>query len=248
MFHILGVAMSNNIKRVEPIIDIAGTWYKVCSLNCDMSELQFYYHFAYPKHFKQKLWNFSTHQETGRPEHISFHADGHFQLTLKQDKDKHLERHQSLDGVFLPKENNTITPLLVHSIYPINGVYNLPIINELKSEMRKNVLAHKGAFSVMIFLVPDRFTPLEFLDQPLLNSPYGQITAGMLGSTAGRILAWNGWAIDYILSDLVLHLPAPIKYHSAFAYVDLQPVIRNLFMQRMLQTHKGKIIPLFAIR
>ena len=149
---------------------------------------------------------------------------------------------------FFRRKHNTITPLLVHSIYPINGVYNLPVINELKSEMRKNVLAHKGALSVMIFLVPDRFTPLEFLDQPLINSPYGQITAGMLGSTAGRILAWNGWAIDYILSDLVLHLPAPIKYHSAFAYVDLQPVIRNLFMQRMLQTHKGKIIPLFAIR
>ena len=103
-FHILGVAMSNNIKRVEPIIDIAGTWYKdYVHLIVICRNIQFYYHFAYPKRFQTKAMRiFQPTKDIA--EHISFHADGHFQLTLKQDKDKHLERHQSLDGVFLPKE------------------------------------------------------------------------------------------------------------------------------------------------
>lgn len=226
-----------DIKRTEPVIDISGKYYKVCSLNCDMADPQFYYHFAYPTDANKKLWNFSYQEKTGRPDHISFHKDGQFQLTLKQDKDKHKGIYKSNDGVFLPN-NNVITPLLVHSIYQNNGEYYLPLVDMNDEVRKKNVLMHNGSFSVLMFLTPDKFAPRDFLNIPLMTSPYGNITAGILGASAGRILAWEGWAIDYLLSDLVLELPKDIPadtYHGAFAYVDLPFHFRDLFLQRLTQ-------------
>lgn len=224
--------MYNNIQRIEPIIDIGGRSYKLSSLNFDRTESQFYYHFSYPKNANKKLWNSSRKEETGRPEHISFHKDGQTHLTLKDGQ--HIEIFNSADGTFLPNDSSTIKPLLIHSVYPVNDGYYLPVVDMPINDIRtKNRLTNNGSFSAMIFLVSDKLTPEGFLKHPLLTSPYGDLSLEMLGSIAGTIFAWEGWTVYYILSSLSLHVPitASRNTHSSFAYVDLHLHLRDLFMQ-----------------
>jgi hypothetical protein len=221
------------IDRREVFIEINSINFKVCSLNFDLKNNQFYYHFAYPKKAKEKLWYETLQRETGRPDHISFHQSGQAHLALKKGGPisvQHFNEH-----AFIPHNQDIITPLLVHSIYidQINNLFYLPQYHEPSSNC-KNTLLKPCSFSVIIFLSPEKFTAdytLNQIEQFLIGD--NSSTEWLLGNPAGRIIAWKGWAIDYIISDLTLQIP-PNKYHSAFAYHDLHLIFRSLISQRLL--------------
>lgn len=221
--------MADKPFRIEPVLHVDGKLYKVCSLNVFEQKEEFIYHFAVPKCGKEQLFHINDNKMMGRPDHITYHKDGHVHLTLK--KNARLNEEVMPDGSFLPSNNETITPLLVHSIYPTpNGDYYLPLLanSEIKPDMHKlNWWPQKIAFSVIIFLTPDNIACGDVLFKTVLGT--------MLGSHAGRIIAWDGWAIDYFLTDLTLVLPPECPAcpcHAAFAYADLNRVFGALLHQR----------------
>ncbi len=227
----------SKIKRVAPAIIVEGNAYKVCSLNFNMRDQEFIYHFALPRDAESKLWNYTSQKKTGRPDHITFHKNGRVHLSLKGDKKK-LGIGNAPDASFLPVDPDTITPLLVHSLYPIDGKYYLPLSDEAGP---RNVWTKSGAFSVIIFLTPAKFKRDEFLNTIWLNTDKGKIFGSLLGAPAGRIEVWDGWVIDYVLSDLTLPLPTQkelIPCHSAFAYKDLHLVFKTLLAQRCANIEK----------
>lgn len=230
---------SQKIQQVEPIISIKSNYYKVCSLNFNMDNTEFFYHFAYSKHSKNKIWYYNLQKEMGRPDHISFHKDGYIHLSLKDDSIK-ISRNKMSNSNFIPNNNNTITPLLIHSIYPINEQYILPFINnkEISDNQKINTLnwTKHRPFSVIIFLTPEKLHQNDFLNTFEFHTHNGKISAKLLGYSAGRILAWDRWAIDYVLTDLTLPLNiAHNKFYCAFAFTDLNLALKDLIIQRINQ-------------
>ena len=220
--------------RIEPVIDVAGCVRKVCSLNFKVKDQEFFYQFAFPRGANLKLWNFTLREKTGRPDHITFHKDGSVRLRLKGDNKK-LPSGHAPDGAFISTNPNIITPLLIHSIYSVDGEYYLPLCSG--ETIYKNRLASVVPFSIILFLTPVKFSVDQFLNKFWLDTDYGKVYGSLLGSPAGRIEAWDGWAIDYVLSDLTLLLPnniQPNSYHCVFAYRDLHLVFRDLLAQRLV--------------
>ena len=221
--------MADKLFRIEPVLQVDGKLYKVCSLNVSEQKEEFIYHFAVPKGGKEQLFYINNNRMMGRPDHITYHKDGHVHLTLK--KNAWLNEEVMPDDSFLPSNNETITPLLVHSIYPTpNGDYYLPVLDnsEIKPDLHKlNWWPQKIAFSVIIFLTPDKIACGDVLVKAGLGT--------MFGSHAGRIIAWDRWAIDYFLTDLTLALPPKcpaLPCRAAFAYTDLDRVLGALLHQR----------------
>lgn len=211
-----------DIQRVEPTITIQENHYKVCSLNFSADKKEFYYHFAYCKGTKNKFYNYNSQKIIGRPDHITFHQDGTVQLRLKDD-DLIIGKNKMPDATFIPPNNDIITPLLIHSIYQNNGEYCLPLPN---NKLNNNVWARSRDFSVIIFLTPEKISQDNLLSK----------ISHLLGFPAGRVIVWDGWAIDYVLTDLTLQLPLgtqPNPYYSAFAYADLHLIFNDLLMQRI---------------
>lgn len=226
------------IQRTEPIIKVNNTFYKTCSLNFDLLESELFYQFAYSKKNKEKLFNINLQKETGRPDHITWHKNSVIQLSTKGDNIK-LGLHKTSES-FIPDNNNLITILIIHSVYPINNEYHLPIITTFKKHQKLNGLnfTENKPFSIILFLTPERIDQNDFLKTIFFDTPFGKVSGELLGFTAGRILAWDGWAIDYVLSDLALKLllnSQPNPYHSAFAYSDLHLIIQDLLTQRIIK-------------
>lgn len=208
----------NEIVRLELCLNNQNLNYKIASLNCDKKTNEFFYHFAYQKESSKKLWYINEEIIKGRPDHISFHKDGFVHLTLKDDNSK-LNRHQMHDQVFLPTDNNLITPLLMHSLYPIDGKYILPF--SLKSKVVQEFVKRNSAspFSVVIFLTPEHIHLNDY--QPVCR----------LGSIAGRFKIWDGWCIDYMQTDLILPLTKKEIMscpNSSFQFTDLNKTFYKL--------------------
>lgn len=229
--------MEKRHRRIEPVVTIQENNYKVCSLNCNLENPEFYYHFAYRKDIKKAVWNYNLQRVAGRPDHISFHKDGTIHLSLKEERIK-LGIKKPINDSFIPLNMDTMTPLLVHSIYQIDGEYGLPLIKEALNNpvIKTNRLLKSGNFSVIIFLTPEKISQSDFLGTLWWNSPIGRIPAQLLGSPAGRVSVWDGWAIDYVLTDLTLELPSnlpPDLYYSAFAYIDLDLIFKDFLSRRI---------------
>jgi hypothetical protein len=231
--------MSGKIKRIEPVIVINGQSYKVCSLNFDMENFQFYYHFAYSDESKEKLWDYRLKKYVGRPEHISYHNTGRIHLSSKGDNEKK-GIYVRPDATFVPHDSNVIIPLLVHSVYPINDSYSLPFLKSESydnKEIRKNVWTKSKSFSVILFLTPERIEPFDFLSSFWLNCSVGRLSGELLGFHAGRIIVWDGWAVDYILTDLTIQIPPdafPENKCSAFLYDEnsLNSILKSFLFMR----------------
>jgi hypothetical protein len=242
----------SNIQRVELIINIGDTSYKVCSMNFDMKENQFYYHFAYQETIKDQLWSYNEQKTTGRPDHISWHQNGQAHLRLKDDKI--ILGGRFTTGAFLPFVSETITPLLVHSVYLIQGKYSLPTIspgdkqNQIHIDYQEILQSsHPKPFSVILFLSPEcmnmeRVLNSFWCDINDCNSQVKKRWRGSLllreGFKSGCILAWQGWTINCVVTDLILPiLPncRPFDFFQAFAYTDLQPILRDFLIQRSKQ-------------
>ena len=233
--------MREKPERIEPVINTGNKLYKVCSLNVNMPKSEFFYQFAYPKNTKTRFLNCNNNKETGRPDHISFHRDGTVHLTLKPDSIK-LGKEIMIDRSFIPTNKEIITPLLVHSIYPVaEGDYYLPVLNksEIKPDLHKiNEWPSGSPFSVIIFLTPDNIENGDVLNYFGVKDAKYLLPGSLLGSYAGRIRAWKGWAIDYFLTDLVLPInpEQPVKdYHASFAFTNLHLVFGTLLEQRSNQ-------------
>lgn len=232
------------IHRIIPIIKTENISYNPCSMHINIDKKEFYYHFKYLKDTKKKFFNFNTQKETGRPDHITWHEDGHGHLRLKNNSGK-LLRERFPDNTFIPNKN-IITPLLIHSVYKVNDTYNLPQIdlgkitsNEENKYYKSNTLPKKSSFSIIVFLTPRNISVGQVLNELWFNFGNSKATAQQvqLASHAGRINVWDGWAIDYFLTDLTLPISnSPIiPYYSAFCFVDLHLALKDFFLLRMQQ-------------
>lgn len=239
-------AQKQTILRVEPRIIIQKNSYKIGSLNFKLrpGEEEFYYQFDYPEGTKNKFYNYTLQKIMGRLDHITFHKDGTVQLSLKDKKMKHLGINKMPDSTFIPSNSDTITPLLIYSIYQNNGKYYLPLSNnELNNGednlwTRSNVWEKSKNFSIILFLTPEKINENDFLNTFWWDSPKGRISGQQLGFPTGRVKAWDGWAVDYVLTDLTLPLPSNIQpdpCYSAFAYDNLH-LIFNDFLRQWLNS------------
>jgi len=211
--------------------------YEVCSMNVNMNKQEFYYTFLYPKVMPSRMYNYTEQKWTGRPDHISFHADGTVHLRLKDDKRIHAV--QMSDHSFLPSTKK-ITPLLIHSVFERQGEYIVPKTSELKPissdrlyTVRNCLIENCQNFSIILFLVPENINLEESLgDTYCCMSLDCKLPLSLLGHRVGRILAWPEWTIDCLITDLTLSM-SNNDYYSAFAYCDLNKAIPDLLKQRI---------------
>jgi hypothetical protein len=224
--------------RVKLYINIGLNYYELCSLGFKNNE--FFYHFSYPQTIKKrKVFNYVMQKETGRPDHISFHEDGYTHLRYKNDDTTKEHRFRMPDGCFIPENDQIITPLLIHSLYLIDGEFCLPIISqeEFYKEKGKNVLRNTGSFSTIIFLVPDNINNEQFVNCPLFTLNKKPICLSDLGfSLAGSLIVWPGWKINYAINYLALRADSSFTYFSAFSYTDLNKALQGFYLQTIDST------------
>lgn len=248
--------MNNQIihKNVILKMQIAENTYQICSLGFHMGvKNEFFYNFLYPSKIKKKFFNYNTQSQTGRPCHISWHEDGKVHLMLK--KDKKTSVYQIPDKTFLPKNSNAITPLFVHSVYSDKSKYWLPL--ESTTESIKNSNCSKMLFksenpvnfSIVLFLASESLNLNELLNGLWLDVSYQntklkhRLYSSLLyckDYKSMKILAWEGWAIHVLITDLHIKVPTnkknlPNPYFSSFAYCDLHLLLKDFLIQRINQ-------------
>jgi hypothetical protein len=235
--------------RIELVAEIGDLSHKVVSLNFDFQTNEFFYHFLYTKETPDRFWNKDLNRMAGRPDHISFHKDGSVHLRLKGDIEIPLV--YAPDGSFLPFSSNTLTPLLIHSVRSIGGKYDLPIYYGLifpKNDFNVARLSHDfriplKEYSLIVFLSPqnaDLHTLLSTYCVVLADGIHAPLS--LLGYSAARICAWEGWEINYLISDLVLrpHANQVLPKEDSFpGTTDMLNGLANLLAQRVIYAEAG---------
>jgi hypothetical protein len=224
--------------RNELYIEVNQRMHKVCSMNIvkKTRDDEFYYHLGYPKNLANKVFNYST--STFDPlNYMSFHKDGRVHLKYKNDPaPKSIGAF--IDRSFTPNGTEKLTPLLIHSVYECDGFILLPVAkerdidnNDLKL-FRFRSLSTSKPFSVIVFLSPAKRTLCEVLMHRLPHFDINRsFRVGDLADHAYRIMEWDDWAIDCVVSGLVLPVHSDKLLDSsyqAFACDKLQSALNDL--------------------
>lgn len=202
--------------------------YALCSMKFDEKKNDFIYRFKYPKQSKREVFNFTTKKIMGRFDHITFHSidnQNKAKVHVRLEKTKQKIGIREHDENFLPKSYNSITPLLIHSIYDSDDQYFLPIVEN--PSLANNTLIYPGPISLALFLVPSNSPNTDLLFEMYRYVQHLKKGPMPHGYLAGQIDLENGWRIDCILTDWFLEIPDEFKnmnYNAAFAYCDLQHV------------------------
>lgn len=215
--------------RVQLGVRVEAISYQVCAFHFFPNEL--FYHFKYASHQPQKFFNFNLNKLMGRPDHITFHKDGTVHLRLKGDN-VILLKGKAPDGIFIPKNNEVITPLLIHSIYSDGKGYSLPLMDNYEDKVNKEVtqLRHtlklSSGFSIIPFLC---HKTLDFNEW--LKSTNTRISRS-IESLSGRVENFNfldDFVMHYIITKFVLPRPDfPQEITNCFAYCDLEGPLNNM--------------------
>jgi hypothetical protein len=213
--------------------------YGLCSMHVDMTKYEFFYHLKYAEDFEKRILYPGRQEKIHRLDHISFHKDGSIHQNFKAER---LWKAILPNNTFVPTDNNSCTFLLVHSVYPENGKYPLPQASEIKQDEHTRVVTNNFSylydkpFSLVLVLTSDGIPIQEVLNNYVIqiNNP-SELSLHFLGYSAGRMLVWNNWAIDCIVTDLALSLrDHPSLYCQAFAYPNMNNVLADLLLQRRL--------------
>ncbi|HJZ22967.1 MAG TPA: hypothetical protein VJ201_00770 [Candidatus Babeliales bacterium] len=230
--------MKEPLQKVMLNLVINDVCYVLCSMHVNMATNEFFYHLKYSGDFKEKIWYPGRQEKICRLDHISFHKDGFIHQNFIETR---MSKARLPNNTFVPTDQNSCIPLLVHSVYPENGKYPLPQANEVKQDkfsvVTNNFLCpYNKPFSLVLFLTPDGISIEEVLKNYIIQTNKDEkLPLHLLGHLAGRILAWDNWAIDCIVTDLALSLgDYSSLYCHALAYPNMNNILADLLRQRIL--------------
>ncbi len=225
------------MDRIDLILKISNITYQIGTIVPDPIG-HLYYHFCYSSTTRQHL-NIHTHKLTGRLDHISWHSSGH--VHLKPNKSSPIYEYRFADNTFLPKDEMSITPLLIDSIYKASSTADIPLPIYVPSQTELPVLIdipiNSDALSLILFLVPKCRTLNENLHSLWLNThmKYTFLNDILIEKdSCGLISCWDKFSLLWLISPISLVVPPFLtperNTERAFAYYDLNLHLKNAIL------------------